>query len=144
MALSFFFLAIPDIDHITIWLDCKTLQWTSSVQTKYGRIGHFPEPLFFWLILASADYIINLEPFFIPLIPDNPVLFNTGKDINKLKTSYFFPASQDPDFWCRISSPIPNDLPGLTPITKNIAAENISKKWIKHEYFLFFQPLANP
>ncbi len=65
------------------------------------------------------------------LNPDNPLLFNTGKDVNKLKTSYFFPASQDPDFRCRISSPIPNVLPGLTPITKNIAAKNIFEKMNK-------------
>ncbi len=42
-----------------------------------------------------------------------------------MKTSYLFDASQDSVLRRQICSPIPDDLPGLTPITKNIAAKNI-------------------
>ena len=140
MALSFFFLAIPDIAHITIWLACKTLQWTASVQTKYGRIGHFPEPLFFHN-KASADSIVILEPFLMSPSPGNPPRFNTGKYGNKLKTSYFFPTSQDSILRRLIFSPIPDDLPGLTPITRNNLAKNILEKLKKIWIFsVFFRP----
>jgi len=67
----------------------------------------------------------------MPLIPGNPPLFNTGKDVSILKISYFFPASQDPDFRRRISSPIPDVLPGLTPITRNILAQKFFGKMKK-------------
>ncbi len=69
--------------------------------------------------------------------PDNITWFNTGKDANKLKISYFVSTSPDSDLRRLIFSPISDDLPGLTPITRNILAKKYFREIEKNKYFCF-------
>ena len=70
--------------------------------------------------------------------PNNITRFNTGKDANELKISYFVCTCPDSELRRSIFSPISNDLPCLTPIMRNIRTWNFFEEIEKNKYFCFF------
>jgi hypothetical protein len=63
--------------------------------------------------------------------------FNAGKNAGNLETSYSFSITQSPNLTALTFSPIPDEFPCLTPITRNYAAQFFCRKFFRHNLNIF-------